>query len=133
MLQNVSATPARRTLEFGIYRDGDNNLDAIQGAVLGQALRTSQTDSRIQFTVEDTTRQRGRSLHTNDYTIADGQIGDAHAGKGVDMSDEANLRDSSQGLRRWRWTAEARRFVHVDARHRQGRFRRRRTARKGTS
>jgi hypothetical protein len=91
MLQNVSQLPARRTLEFGIYRDGDNNLDAIQGAVLGQALRTSQTDPRIQFTVEDTTRQGGRSLHTNDYTIAGGQIGDAHVGKGIDMSDEANL------------------------------------------
>jgi hypothetical protein len=91
MLQNISATPARRTLEFGIYRDGDNNLDAIQNAVLGQALRTSQTDSSIQFTVEDTTRQNGRGLHTNDYTIADGQIGDAHVGKGVDMSDETNL------------------------------------------
>jgi hypothetical protein len=91
MLQNISATPARQTLEFGIYRDGDNNLDAIQSAVLGQALRTSQTDSRIQFTVEDTTRQGGRSLHTNDYTIADGRISDAHVGKGVDMSDEANL------------------------------------------
>ncbi len=91
MLQNVTLTPSRRTLEFGIYRDGDNNLDAIQNAVLGQALRTSQTDSRIQFTVEDTTRQGGRSLHTNDYTIAGGQISDAHVGKGVDMSDEANL------------------------------------------
>jgi hypothetical protein len=91
MLQNVTFAPSRRTLEFGIYRDGDNNLDAIQGAVLGQALRTSQTDSRIQFTVEDTTRQGGRSLHTNDYTIAGGRVGDAHVGKGVDMSDEANL------------------------------------------
>src|SRR5580658_6302996 len=91
MLQNVTAAPARRALEFGIYRDGDNNLDAIQNAVLGQALRTSQTDSRIQFTVEDTTRQHGNSLHTNDYTIADGQIGDAHVGKGVNMSDEQNL------------------------------------------
>jgi hypothetical protein len=91
MLQSIPAIPARRTLEFGIYRDGDNNLDAIQGAVLGQALRTSQMDSRIQFTVEDTTRQHSHSLHTNDYTIADGQIGDAHVGKGIDMSDEANL------------------------------------------
>jgi len=91
MLQNATLTPSRRTLEFGIYRDGDNNLDAIQNAVLGQALRTSQTDSRIEFTVEDTTRQHSHSLHTNDYTIADGQIGDAHVGKGVDMSDETNL------------------------------------------
>ena len=91
MLQNVTASPARRTLEFGIYRDGDNNLDAIQNAVLGQALRTSQNDSRIQFTVEDTTRRHSHTLHTNDYTIADGEIGDAHVGKGIDMSDETNL------------------------------------------
>ena len=40
MLQNVTGPPTRRSLEFGIYRDGDNNLDAIQSAVLGQALRT---------------------------------------------------------------------------------------------
>ena len=58
MLQNVTATPSRRSLEFGIYRDGDNNLDAIQESTLSQALRTSRTDSRIEFTVEDTTRLR---------------------------------------------------------------------------
>jgi hypothetical protein len=91
MLQNATLTPSRRTLEFGIYRDGDNNLDAIQRAVLGQALRTSQSDSRIQFTVEDTTRQRSHRLHTNDYTIADGQIGGAQVDKAHDMSDERNL------------------------------------------
>jgi hypothetical protein len=91
MLQTVTATPSRRSLEFGIYRDGDNNLDAIQGAVLGQALKTSQADKRIQFTVEDTTRQHSHRLHTNEYTIADGQIGDAHVDKGHDMSDEQNL------------------------------------------
>lgn len=58
MLQNVTITPARRSLEFGIYRDGDNNLDAIQESTLTQALRTSAHDSRIQFTVEDTTALR---------------------------------------------------------------------------
>ena len=91
MLQNATFSPSRRTLEFGIYRDGDNNLDAIQSAVLGQALRTSQSDSRIQFTVEDTTRQRSHHLHTNDYTIADGRIGGAQVDKAHDMSDEQNL------------------------------------------
>jgi hypothetical protein len=91
MLQAITNLPSRRTLEFGIYRDGDNNLDAIQNAVLGQALRTSQTDSRIQFTVEDTTRQHSRELHTNDYTIADGAISGAKVDTAHDMSDEQNL------------------------------------------
>jgi hypothetical protein len=91
MLQNVSFTPSRRTLEFGIYRDGDNNLDAIQNAVLGQAVQTSAKDSSIAFTVEDTTRQHSHTLHTNEYTIADGQIGDVKVDKGHDMSAEQNL------------------------------------------
>jgi hypothetical protein len=98
MLQNVTTTPARRALEFGIYRDGDNNLDAIQESTLAQALQTSRTDSRIEFTVQDTTSlhsdgdgvERG-TLHTAQYTIADGNVAGAHVGKAHDMSDEENL------------------------------------------
>jgi hypothetical protein len=46
---------AQRSLEFGIYRDGDNNLDESQGVTLRQALQTSAKDSRIEYTVQDTT------------------------------------------------------------------------------
>ncbi len=98
MLQNVTATPARRSLEFGIYRDGDNNLDAIQESTLSQALRTSRTDSRIEFTVEDTTRLRAGgdavvsgTLHTEQYTIADGDVSRVHLARAHEMSDEINL------------------------------------------
>jgi hypothetical protein len=95
MLLNVTATPSRRSLEFGIYRDGDNNLDAIQKSTLSQALRTSGHDTAIEFTVEDTTALRrgldGGELHTCDYTIADGEIAGAHSSKAHDMSDESNL------------------------------------------
>ena len=98
MLQNVTIVPSRRALEFGIYRDGDNNLDAVQELTLAQALRTSIQDPRIEFTVEDTTRLRADgdeivrgALHTERYTIAAGEIGDAHAGQADSMSDEANL------------------------------------------
>jgi hypothetical protein len=98
MLQNVTTTPARRALEFGIYRDGDNNLDAIQESTLAQALQTSRTDARIEFTVQDTTSLRSDgdgvergTLHTAQYTIADGNVADAHVGKAHDMSDEENL------------------------------------------
>jgi hypothetical protein len=98
MLQNVTIAPSRRSLEFGIYRDGDNNLDRIQESTLSQALRTSDRDSRIEFTVEDTTRLRADgdavvsgNLHTEQYTIADGDVAGVHLGKAHDMSDEANL------------------------------------------
>jgi hypothetical protein len=98
MLQTLSVSPARRSLEFGIYRDGDNNLDAIQESTLAQALRTSATDSRIEFTVEDTTRLHAHGdavesgeLRTEHYIIADGGIGQARAGAAQDMSDEKNL------------------------------------------
>jgi hypothetical protein len=102
MLQNVTLTPSRRSLEFGIYRDGDNNLDTIQESTLSQALRASACDARIEFTVEDTTRLRSdgilrraqddtTSLHTYEYTIADGDVAGVRAGKAHDMSDETNL------------------------------------------
>ncbi|HEY1869128.1 MAG TPA: hypothetical protein VGG70_12595, partial [Candidatus Cybelea sp.] len=98
MLQNVTITPARRSLEFGIYRDGDNNLDRIQESTLSQALQTSARDSRIAFTVEDTTHLRSDGdsiisgpLHTERYTIADGEVADAQSGPAHDMADESNL------------------------------------------
>jgi hypothetical protein len=98
MLQTLSVTPSRRSLEFGIYRDGDNNLDAIQESTLAQALRTSAADSRIEFTVEDTTRLRsdGDAIESGDlrtarYVIADGGVGQARVGAPQDMSDEQNL------------------------------------------
>lgn len=98
MLANITTTPARRALEFGIYRDGDNNLDAIQESTLAQALQTSRTDSRIEFTVQDTTSLRADgdgiesgALHTEQYTIADGDVTGVHVGKAHDMSDEENL------------------------------------------
>src|ERR1700733_11485329 len=114
MLQNVTITPSRRSLEFGIYRDGDNNLDAIQESTLSQALHTSARDSRIEFTVEDTTSLPGAvrqaqddtvlrraqddtvlrraqddtDLRTYRYTIADGNVAGVRIGKADDMSDE---------------------------------------------
>ena len=98
MLQNVTTTPSRRSLEFGIYRDGDNNLDAVQESTLSQALRASARDSRIEFRVEDTTRLRADGdaivsgpLHTEQYTIADGDVARVHLGKAHEMSNEANL------------------------------------------
>ncbi len=98
MLQNVTVTPSRRSLEFGIYRDGDNNLDAIQESTLSQALRTSARDARIEFTVQDTTRLRAEgdaivsgALHTEQYTIADGDVARVQLSRAHAMSSSANL------------------------------------------
>lgn len=91
MLQNVTALPQRRALEFGIYRDGDNNLDAIQANVISQAVETSSIDRSIQFTVEDTTARHDDTLHTDQFTVAGGRIGHVETDATHDMSDERNL------------------------------------------
>jgi hypothetical protein len=86
--------PARpRALEFGIYRDGDNNLDEIQELTLDQARRTSAGDGKIEFTVEDTTSfGRGSGgLRTASYTIAGGIDSKHTVEPPHDMSSRGNL------------------------------------------
>lgn len=80
-----------RTVEFGIYRDGDNNLDETQAITLRQALRGSAKDSRVEFTVQDTTKAGTGHLHTDSFAIADGQINQAHIDAPHDMASEKNL------------------------------------------
>ena len=65
-------------LQFGIYRDGDNNLDTVQSPVIDQAFRVSAEDDHIAFTIEDTTSRpdliRDGGARTESYDIRDGQI-----------------------------------------------------------
>ena len=89
-MANINAS-APRTLEFGIYRDGDNNLDDSQGLTLRQALQSSEKDSRVEFTVQDTTSAGTGRLRTDSFTLRDGGVGDAHVGAPHDMSSEENL------------------------------------------
>jgi hypothetical protein len=96
MVGTVQAERRTRVLEFGIYRDGDNNLDDIQSRTITQAIAASGEERSIAFTVEDTTSRRGfepaHELRTETYTIEDGtppkhvQISPPH-----DMSSRANL------------------------------------------
>ncbi len=78
MVGSVSTERTSHALEFGLYRDGDNNLDDIQAETIAQALQTSRRDASIEFTVEDTTARRGfepaHVLRTESYTIADGKL-----------------------------------------------------------
>ncbi len=80
-----------RSVQFGIYRDGDNNLDSNQCNVLGQAVAVSKHDGAVGFSVQDTTARNGEALHTNSYQIAGGRVQGVQVGKAHDMADPKNL------------------------------------------
>ena len=94
MQVSTPIAPRSRGLEFGIYRDGDNNLDSSQAEVLAQARAVSAADSSIQFTVEDTGAVRhakGDGLESDRYTIADGALSKVSRNPGDDMADPRTL------------------------------------------
>ena len=96
MIGNIATERASRSLEFGLYRDGDNNLDDVQSLVINQALQTSKKDHSIEFTIEDTTSRRGFEpqdmLRTESYTIADGAFSsNVKIGPPHDMSARSDL------------------------------------------
>ncbi|GAC1500178.1 MAG: hypothetical protein NVS1B14_03960 [Vulcanimicrobiaceae bacterium] len=74
-MQAIGPAP-KRALEFGIYRDGDNNLDASQAKTLDQAVAVSKANGEIEFTIEDTSAQNSPGLRTRRYAISDGVIHD---------------------------------------------------------
>ncbi len=90
MLQVVGAQRAR-TVEFGIYRDGDNNLDESQSEVVAQAIDVSNADRRIQFTVENTDAGDD-GMPTDLFTIQDGDTtGPDYLSGRNNMASESNL------------------------------------------
>lgn len=95
MLQSIITQPASHALEFGLYRDGDNNLDEVQEKTVEQAQALSARDSSIAFTVEDTTSGYGiagdAALHTEEYTIEGGKESAVKSESPHDMSARANL------------------------------------------
>jgi hypothetical protein len=96
MLATLNAERVSRTLEFGIYRDGDNNLDTVQALVIAQAKDVSAREPGIEFTVEDTTSRRGFApahvLRSESYTIAGGALSrDVKLAPPHDMSSRQNL------------------------------------------
>jgi len=96
-VQTIRQT-AQRTVEFGIYRDGDNNLDMSQGETLHQTLAVSAADSRVEFTVEDTTALRHgqgdiieSGLRTDSFTVADGAVHQPEVEAAKDMASPQTL------------------------------------------
>jgi hypothetical protein len=83
-------------LQFGIYRDGDNNLDAVQSPVVDQAFDVSAHDGRIAFSIEDTTARRdfvaAGGARTEAYDVRDGNVdGAVHVEAPHDPSSRENL------------------------------------------
>lgn len=92
-MQTSPAVPGRRALEFGIYRDGDNNLDSVQESVVTQARATSAADSAVEFSIDDTSEGLGAGLHSTTFRIADGtDVGTKHTAA-QDMADPRTLAD----------------------------------------
>jgi hypothetical protein len=90
MIPTLSLERRTRALEFGIYRDGDNNLDHIQSLVLHQAMKVSLKHPSIEFTVEDTDHLDD-SLATWSYTFDDGEARGLRESAMHDMSSRTNL------------------------------------------
>src|ERR1700676_764993 len=92
MIATLSPERRTRALEFGIYRDGDNNLDDIQSIVLDQAIEVSAKQPSIEFTVEDTDMvDTEDTLATRSYRLDDGQEFGFKESPMHDMSSRANL------------------------------------------
>jgi hypothetical protein len=95
MVGTVNAERAARALEFGIYRDGDNNLDRVQAQTIAQAEAVSRRDKSIEFVVEDTTARRGfgpaHVLRTESYTIAGGELSAIRVSAPHNMAARENL------------------------------------------
>ena len=85
------------SLQFGLYRDGDNNLDVVQSPVINQAFGLSARDAKIAINVEDTTARRDfvpeHGARTESYEIRDGHVvdGKVTVDDPHDPSSRANL------------------------------------------
>lgn len=94
----TTAVPPRTTtkLQFGIYRDGDNNLDEVQSRVIDQAFSTSAADSSIAIDVEDFTARgdfaSDGGRRTESYSIRNGDVnGTVHETKEGNPSSRSRL------------------------------------------
>jgi len=89
-------TAPKRDLQFGVYRDGDNNLDEVQSSVVDQAKHVTQQDSSIAVNVEDTTQRDDEigssgELRTEEYDLLNGHQERINVTEPQDMSDRATL------------------------------------------
>ncbi len=85
------------TLQLGLYRDGENNLDRLQAPLIDQAFEVSARDPHLAVTVEDFTARRDFALpahvvRTETYSIRDGEVsGNVRAAPAGNPSSRAEL------------------------------------------
>ena len=96
-MDSTSITPAAtEQVVFGVYRDGDNNLDAAQRRNVTDFIQETASDRALKVVAEDTTSLartpfvRG-DLRTEDSIIQDGTQRIVRVRPPVDMSDRASL------------------------------------------
>ncbi len=86
----------RHSLQFGVYRDGDNNLDEAQSPVIDQARDVTQADSSIAVNVEDTTQRDDEVgpdglLRTEEYDFVGGEQKHVDVAAPQDMAARSTL------------------------------------------
>jgi len=92
----VAAAPARHPIVFGVYRDGDNNLDAVQERNVTDFVATTAANPALKVVAEDTTSLPRAPFHAGDLRtessiIQDGKQRIVRVTNAHDMSDRATL------------------------------------------
>jgi len=96
-VDQISANPiVNRNVVFGVYRDGDNNLDAVQERNVTDFIRTTASNPSLKVLAEDTTRLPHppflrSQLRTEWSTIENGTQHITRVTSPVDMSDRKSL------------------------------------------
>lgn len=96
-MDQISANPiVNRNVVFGVYRDGDNNLDAVQERNVTDFIRTTASNPSLKVLAEDTTRLPHppflrSQLRTEWSTIENGTQHITRVTSPVDMSDRKSL------------------------------------------
>ncbi len=97
MLQIAATDPASlHPVVFGVFRDGDNNLDAVQERNVTDFIKTTAANPALKVVAEDTTRLPrppfvARQLRTEWSTIEDGKQHITRITAPADMSDRQTL------------------------------------------
>ena len=97
----VAAT-ARHPVVFGVYRDGDNNLDAVQERNVTDFVATTAANPALKVIAEDTTSLarapfKAGDLRTEASVIQNGEQHVVRVTSAHDMSDWDGPRIGSQG------------------------------------
>ena len=94
----VQSTLGNHPVVFGVFRDGDNNLDDVQERNVTDFIKTTGANPSLKVIAEDTTSLprapfRAGDLRTETSVIEDGQQHFVKVQRPLDMSDRATLAD----------------------------------------